>query len=83
MNVIVTNLLNIEDKVLFVNDLSLEENIINKIIIDNNQTSNLLNPDHRNKIKAEHPIQTSVSTITGREFAFCESKDLHAKYETK
>ena len=67
----------------FVNELSLEENIVSQIIIGNKQTGNLIDQDFRNKIKAEHPIQTSVSTITGREFAFCESKDLHAKYETK
>ena len=82
MNVIVRNVLTNEES-LFANDLSLEENIVSRIIIDKKQTSNLIDQDFRNKIKAEHPIQTSVSTITGREFAFCESKDLHAKYETK
>ena len=82
MNTIVKNLITNEEA-LFVNDLSLEENIVSQIIIGNKQTGNLINQDFRNKIKAEHPIQTSVSTITGREFAFCESKDLHARIENK
>jgi hypothetical protein len=75
----ITNLLTGE-KTLFVNDLSLTDNIVNHIICNSKRTGQLLNKKYREEIKAKNPIVESISTVTGRTFAFCENKDLHAKY---
>ena len=75
----VTNLLTSEE-LIFVNDLSLTENIVNAIISNSKTTGNLLNVEYRDKIKQQFPIKESVSTITGKAFAYCEAKHLHAKF---
>jgi len=79
MKIQVTNLITGE-KQLFVNDLSLTDNIISCILCNDRRTGELLNYNTRDNIKTAHPIKESVSTITGRQFACCETKDLHAKY---
>lgn len=75
----ITNLLSGE-KTLFINDLSLTDNIINAIICDKKQTGNLLDTNTRQAIKEKYPIREYISTITGRPFAYCESFDLLAKH---
>jgi hypothetical protein len=75
----VTNLITGE-KTLYVNDLSLTENIVSHIICNSKRTGQLLNKEYREEIKTKHPVKESISTITKRPFAFCEDKDLHAKY---
>jgi len=64
----------------FVNENSLTENIVSCIICNQKRTGQLLNKEYREDIKAKFPIVESVSKITGRKFAYCESMDLHAKY---
>lgn len=80
MKTIVKNLITKEETI-FVNDLSLTENIVNTIICNSNRTGDLLNLKHREEIKQKYSIVERKSTITGRRFAYCEAKDLHAKYE--
>lgn len=80
MKTIVKNLLTNEET-LFVNSLSLTENIVSTIIIQEKRTGQLLNEDYRNEIKKQFPIKEATSTLTGRQFAYCESKDLHAKFD--
>jgi hypothetical protein len=76
----VTNLLTQESEI-FINDLSLTENIVNSIICNiKKSTGNILNKDYRDKIKDEAKIKESVSTITGSLFAYSETFDLHAKF---
>ena len=80
MKTIVKNLITKEETI-FVNDLSLTENIVNTIICNSSRTGDLLNPKHREEIKQKYSIVERKSTITGRIFAYCEAKDLHAKYD--
>ncbi len=82
MKTVITNLITGE-KTLFVNDLSLTDNIVNYIICDSKRAGQLLNKEYREEIKTKFPIVESISTITGRTFAYCEAKDLHAKYDLK
>jgi len=69
------------DKTTFVNDLSLEQNLINQILIEKGQTGQLLNKSVREKITAQFPVITSISTKTGKPFAYCELMELHAKFD--
>ena len=79
MKVQVTNLLT-QEKEIFVNNYSLSHNIISLIIINDNKTGQILNADLRDKIAQQYPIKESISTLTGKAFAYCENKDLHAKF---
>lgn len=63
---------------IYVNDKGLSENIVNEIILQNNQSSNLLDESFRDKYR--NLVEENTSTITGRKFAFCEQYDLHASY---
>jgi hypothetical protein len=79
MKVQVTNL-STQEKDIFVNDLSLEENIVSHIICSKKRTGDILNQSFRQQIKTDFPIKTAVSTITKLPFAYCVSLDLHAKF---
>ena len=79
MKTIITDLLT-QEKTMFVNDLSLEENIVNAIICKNKQVGNLLNPAIRDRVKLENPSVSSISTKTGKPFAYCENQNLHAQF---
>jgi hypothetical protein len=79
METIVKNLITNEETI-FVNSLSLTENIVSTIILESKRTGQLINEDYRNEIKKQFPIVEAKSTITGRQFAYCESKHLHAKF---
>lgn len=79
MKTIITNLITREETI-FVNDNSLTDNIVSLIICESKRTGQLLENKVRQEIKEKYPIKESFSTITGRQFAFCEAKDLHAKY---
>ena len=74
----VKNLVTGEENI-FVNDLSLTENIVNVIIINNKRTGELLNKNLRAQIKQENQIVESKSKITGNNFAYCIDLNLHAK----
>lgn len=80
METIVKNLITNEETI-FVNSLSLTENIVSTIILESKRTGQLINEDYRNEIKKQFPIKEAKSTLTGRQFAYCESKDLHAKFD--
>ncbi len=82
MKTVITNLVTGE-KNLFVNDLSLTDNIVNAIICNSKRTGSILDKAYREEIKTKFPIVESISTVTGRTFAYCEAKDLHAKYDFK
>lgn len=75
----VTNLLTLE-KTVYVNDLSLAENIISSIIQAKSQMNNLTNKSLRDKIRIEHPINTGVSTVNNQPFAYSIFPALHAKF---
>lgn len=79
MKTVITNLIT-KKETIFVNNNSLTDNIVNLIICESKRTGQLLDDKVRQEIKEKYPIKESFSTITGRQFAFCEAKDLHAKY---
>ena len=78
MKTIVRNLLTNEECV-YINDLSLIENMVNEIILREKSTSNLLNKEFREKIKSENNLKIHTSKITGQFFVFCEKHNLIAK----
>ena len=80
MKTIVKNVLT-NEKMFFVNDLSLVENMVNAIICIEKKTSNLLNENLREKIIAENNLAEHTSKITGRTFVYCEKYDLIAHTE--
>lgn len=80
MKTIVRNVLTNEESV-YINDLSLIENMINAIILKEKATSNLLNKKFREKIKNENNLKLHTSKITGRSFVYCEKYDLIAHTE--
>jgi hypothetical protein len=77
MKTIVNNVLT-NDKMIFINDLSLVDNMVNAIISIEKKTSNLLNESLREKIIAENNLIEHTSKITGRSFVYCEKYDLIA-----
>ena len=77
MKTIVNNVLT-NDKMIFINDLSLVDNMVNAIIYIEKKTSNLLNESLREKIIAENNLIEHTSKITGRSFVYCEKYDLIA-----
>ena len=80
MKTIVKNLLT-NDKMVFVNDLSLVDNMVNAIISIEKRTSNLLNDNLREKIIADYNLGEHTSKITGKTFVYCEKHDLIAHTE--
>ena len=77
MKTIVNNVLT-NDKMIFINDSSLVDNMVNAIIYLEKKTSNLLNDSLREKIIAENNLTEHTSKITGRTFVYCEKYDLIA-----
>ena len=77
MKTIVNNVLT-NDKMIFINDLSLVDNMVNAIIYLEKKTSNLMNESLRKKIIAENNLAEHISKITGRSFVYCEKYDLIA-----
>ena len=71
----ITNVLT-REKITFVNDQNLTDNLINAIISIKKETSNLLNPEFRNKYRPL--IKTGISK-DGQNIAFCYSYDLIAR----
>ena len=80
MKTIVNNVLT-NDKMIFINDLSLVDNMVNAIIYIEKKTSNLMNESLRKKIIAENNLAEHISEITGRSFVYCEKYDLIAHEE--
>jgi len=81
MKTIVNNVLT-NDKMIFINDLSLVDNMVNAIISIEKKTSNLMNERLRKKIIAENNLIEHTSKITGRSFVYCEKYDLIAHLST-
>lgn len=79
MKIQVTNLITGE-KTLFVNDYSLSHNIVSLILIDSKRTGDLLNDNVRQSIAASYPIREGKSKLFNNPFAYCDEKNLHAKY---
>lgn len=77
MITIVKNVLT-NDKMFFINDLSLVENMANAIIYIEKKTGNLLNESLRKKIIADNNLVEHTSKITGRSFVYCKKYDLIA-----
>lgn len=63
----------------FVNELSLEDNIINVVIEKENQMSQLTNDELRAKVKEKADIHTDISKKTGKRFAYSLNYDLYAQ----
>ena len=78
MKTIIKNLLTNEESV-YINDLSLIDNMINDIILKEKATSNLLNKKLREKIKNENNLKIHISKITGQCFVYCEKHNLIAR----
>ena len=75
---IVTNVLTGE-KEIFINNLSLSDNIISYIIIDIKKAAGqLTNKAFRYKVEQEAKITTGQSKRPGKMFAFSKVFDLHA-----
>ena len=77
MKTTVKNVLTREEMI-FINDSSLVDNMVNAIIYIEKKTSNLLNENLREKIIAENNLAEHTSKITGRTFVYCEKYDLIA-----
>ena len=80
MGTIVRNVLT-SDKMIFINDLSLVDNMVNAVIHIEKKTSNLLNESTRKKIIADNNLVEHTSKKTGRSFVYCEKYDLYAYTE--
>ena len=80
MKTTVKNLL-INEEMIFINDSSLVDNMVNAIIYLEKKTSNLLNDSLREKIIADNNLAEHTSKITGRTFVYCEKYDLIAHEE--
>ena len=80
MKTIVRNVLT-NDEMIFVNDLSLIDNMVNAVIHIEKKISNLLNESLRKKIIADNKLAEHTSKITGRSFVYCEKYDLIAHIE--
>jgi hypothetical protein len=78
MKTTVTNILNRNEKSLFVNDFDPKHNLISHIICQRNQTSLLLDQDHRKKLELELEIKEGISK-NGDKLAFCYKLDLIAR----
>ena len=81
MKTTVKNVLTREEMI-FINDLSLVDNMVNAIIYLEKKTSNLMNERLRKKIIAENNLIEHTSKITGRSFVYCEKYDLIAHLST-
>ena len=77
MRTIVNNVLT-NDKMFFINDLSLVDNMVNAIIQIEKKMSNLLNESLRKKIIADNNLVEHTSKKIGRSFVYCEKYDLIA-----
>ena len=77
MKTTVKNVLTSEEMI-FINNLSLVDNMVNAIISIEKKTSNLMNESLRKKIIAENNLIEQTSKITGRSFVYCEKYDLIA-----
>ena len=77
MKTTVKNVLTSEEMI-FINNLSLVDNMVNAIISIEKKTSNLMNESLRKKIIAENNLTEHISKITGRSFVYCEKYDLIA-----
>ena len=76
---IVKNLITGEE-LTFVNQDSLTDNVINAIISNSKLSSALLDQAQRETVSQLYPIKEGTSTITGRTFAYCQERHLHARY---
>ena len=66
------------EEMIFINNLSLVDNMVNAIISIEKKTSNLMNESLRKKIIAENNLTEHISKITDRPFVYCEKYDLIA-----
>jgi len=76
---VVTNLLT-QEKLTFVNDSALPENIVSAIILNNRQSGRLLIDGVRAGVKSDYAVLSSISTITGLPFAFSYKANLIARH---
>ena len=77
METIVKNVLT-KEELIFVNSLSLVENMVNAVIHIEKKTSNILDENLRKKIIVDNNLFEHTSKITGRTFVYCEKYDLIA-----
>lgn len=75
MTTIVKNVLT-NDKMIFVNNLSVVDNMVNAIICIEKKISNLLNENLRKKIIADNNLIEHTSKMTGSIFVYCEKYHL-------
>ena len=66
---------------IYVNEFTPKHNLINLIISNNKQTSQILNQDHRAKIEKRYKIVEKIS-LNGDKIAFCYELDLMARQKT-
>ena len=80
MKTIVKNV-STDDKMIFVNNLSLVDNMINAILQVEKKTGDLLNDSLRKKIIEDNNLVEHTSKKPGRQFVYCEKYDLYAYTE--
>ena len=80
MKTIVKNV-STNEKMIFVNDLSLVDNMVNAILQVEKKTGDLLNDSLREKIIADNNLVERESKKPGGTFVYCEKHDLYAYTE--
>jgi hypothetical protein len=80
MKTIVRNV-STNEKMIFVNNLSLVDNMVNAILQTEKKTGDLLNKNLRQKIIADNNLVERASKKPGRQFVYCEKYDLYAYTE--
>ena len=80
MKTIVRNVLT-DEKMIFVNNLSLVDNVVNVTLQVEKKTGDLLNESLRKKIIADNNLVERASKKPGRTFVYCEKHDLYAYTE--
>jgi hypothetical protein len=80
MKTIVKNV-STDEKMIFVNNLSLVDNMVNAIFQVEKKAGDLLNDSLRKKIIVENNLVERASKKPGRTFVYCEKYDLYAYAE--
>jgi hypothetical protein len=80
MKTIVKNV-STDEKMVFVNGLSLVDNMVNAILQVEKKTGDLLNNNLRKKIIEDNNLAERASKKPGRTYVYCEKHDLYAYTE--
>ena len=76
----VTNVLT-DEKTTYVNNFTLEHNLITTILLITNRASQLHNEMIRARIKELNKIDNFYSSVDNKSVCFCENFNLYARFE--